>query len=116
MKVLSFLEVNQLGVDERVKYVNWIINNFNWETRLVDFYAQPFKPELITEWFEVTHYKHSIIEGRSCYEMEINDIPIFINLYSIQYGDYTCEMMPQTINDFIVDCKIAGIELIWRKK
>jgi hypothetical protein len=55
MKALSFLQMWHLPLKERIKYDEWLSKRNGKTSNLSDwghFLAQPFKPEIITEYFE----------------------------------------------------------------
>lgn len=99
MKVYSFLELPNEIVDE---FYEKFCQPKGYEI-VKDFYAQPFKPELITELFEgftpfVNYYGYVFYNHKdgSGIQLKVNN--------------------PRTLDDFINDCQRAGIILEWREK
>ena len=111
MKVLSYLEVNQLDIDEHVEYIKWIVNNFKFEGRFVDFYAQPFKSELIRELFKGLKIEGHFIGENENIKPDYYDYLLSGKLIRIVHNNNI-----RTLDDFITGAVRAGIELKWRKK
>ena len=132
MKALNFLQMWQLCYAEFTKFCEWLCNFFNRKyTNIGDwahFLNQPFKPEMIEEYFE----NFALLEKRhkfdvtKCYLTKNDIILIFVeNSDSI---DNTKMMIkdnpfftkeyprPRTLDEFITLCQLAVIELEWRKK
>jgi hypothetical protein len=135
MKVLSFLEFYNLSFNEKTKYLNY--NHINYAKPLIDDVAQatilmleayntivkqPFKPELILVMFE--EWELSQVEDNRFVRKIKPWVHIeFYAKYTAYYmldilghTDATRTFNPLTLDDFINDCKKAGIELTWRVK
>ena len=76
-------------------------------TNLLDFYTQPFKPEMIEEYFEGA---------------EVNGIEVYTRHYdtfgeiSIAKRDETSgtNYYPKTLSDFVDACVNLEIKLVWK--
>lgn len=107
---------------------------------VLNFYSQPFKPEMITEYFEVNYEvfeKDIIIKGDAEsfgtleYQDEFNTISF--DLYNGRLKLHAEEVpapihgepsntieikeefpMPKVLNDYIFYCQESGIELNWK--
>lgn len=115
MKVLSFLEIEQHDCPvELWERTNEVINKHGYQYRN-EYYAQTFKPELITELFEGWEQKTQ--QGYSG-----NGGSYYIGFdnekYIIAKTNCNAEWLniPRTLDDFINDSQRAGIELKWRIK
>ena len=123
MKVLSYLEIqirDAKSIDESsytkmYKYLQSIA----WDKTMRDFYAQPFKPELIDlfEGWECITDNHLFSEYSSeeyafNYDYKKNGTMKFY-IHDVKVVEFP---FPRTLDEFITDCQRAGIELIWRKK
>ena len=118
MEVLSYLELWQKDSEFIDKYNEFL------ERDSIDFYSQPFKPELIKELFEgwEIHFsdQFSLYDIYKCMEREYF---IFLNKdfsgagykSNTSFG-YCNTYYPRTLDDFINDCKRAGIELEWKNE
>ena len=115
-----------------MSYLQWVTDQFipddyyEWFEEFTDllstesFYAQPFKPELITELFDNWEIKdgYNYIEYKNSgailriWHNEPNEIIIFKKKVLSGKSTFTI----RTLDDFICDCQRAGIELIWRSK
>ena len=109
MEVLSYLELWQKDSEFIDKYCEFL------ERDTIDFYSQPFKPELITELFEGWEFdKRSLTAFRNSVDTETVEFDVNgkmkIHQLSTDVFPY-----PRTLDDFINDCKRAGIELEWRE-
>ena len=97
--------------------------------KLKDFYSQPFKPELITELFEGVKEIYLDCSTQKSFYCPDHTIIIWfhknsgyngINYYddgAEEYEDYSpahLHFLPKTLNDFIVQCNCADIELNWK--
>jgi len=135
MKALSYLELcNEyfancdinLDLSEQMIYFEKLLKHKKGVTKLgnliLDFYSQPFIPELITKYFEGWKYVYEYDEDvEKYYHKYINDnIEIWvpdnkiINGYMIftnNKENVEFPFNPRTLDDFINDCKKAGIEL-----
>ena len=116
MKVLSYLELNEIieygAIEDEIYefYCKRIGENYSQDgintLNMVDFYSQPFKPELITELFDIIGHYH-IFKGRGKGYYELwNDNNQHIYRFPL----------PRTLDDFITDCQRAGIELNLEEK
>ena len=108
MEVLSYLELWQKDNKYIDKYCEFL------ERDSVDFYSQPFKPELITELF--AGWEFVTINIRKQYQNYIEkDVLIIIAFNEYQYViNGVAYHIPRTLDEFITDFKRAGIELKWR--
>jgi hypothetical protein len=129
-KVLSYLEYGNKSnkmeySDEDREYSKllWDIAD-SYDMSLLDFYSQPFKPELICEFFEGWKYSEQDINFDFCIDSAKQKIllSICINKYILintdsgtDYLDNTYLFYPRTLDDFINDANRAGIELVWRE-
>ncbi len=94
--------------------------------KLIQFYSTPFKPEMITEYFEgwekyfeddyknrarifLTNGVDGITYDRDFYLLGKNGLAV----NEWEMGDY---IRFATLNDFISDCERAGIELTFKKE
>jgi hypothetical protein len=124
MKAITFLEwLNSNIIYERVQKYNL--------HEQINFYSQPFKPEMIVEFFEGWHKvgKGEIYYVDGCdqyyFQYEIDgkkfttSIEFFIaeSAYTID-GDYYKRFPNKfntlTLDHFISDCQRAGIELTFK--
>jgi len=115
-----------------VKEFNDEVRNYGYSRgdiyrrEMVDkFYSQPFKPEMINEYFEGWELlKHSdyceyCLKGEDYSEL-INSNKDAIHFYSDSYcyffGKDEIETRIKTLSQFITNCIQAGIKLEWRLK
>lgn len=98
---------------------------FNGEDKLyvylidfIEFYAQPFKPEEVSNLFEgwtfenedeLYNDKYGIIIYTNC--ITIIKLKSYTGLYKFLYN----LPVPKTQSDFITSCLQVGIKLYWKK-
>lgn len=130
MKVYNYLEFCKSSVFYQMDFEGWLKRHYNTQCiNALNFYDQPFKPELITElfvgWREVPMgYFGNPMKNPPIviYETDIDKIE-----FDTDGGDYSIipkknkhdiryNFFPRTLDDFINDCQRAGIELTWRTK
>jgi len=128
MKVLNYLEFRRLicFANEQEEAIQaqvyeYRINQIAGTMVVLDFYSQPFKPELITELFERWNKDLWDVELNKPYQTYFyhnKKIVIRENKYIEYWNETYCEDMhyPRTFDDFINDCQRAGIELEKRIK
>lgn len=94
IRVLSYLQLINLTSKEYDEYL-WELQTIYEDIfdNRIDFYSQPFKPQLITKLFEDLSLdkRMTLADGES----RFNNI--------------------RTLDEFITDCQREGIELKWRK-
>ena len=83
--------------------------------KAIDFYSQPFRPELITELFEPIKYKNPL-----CYNCEGGGM-ISLSNQPKKCGlcggkGYNTLGKCETLDHFISDCQRAGIELTFNQQ
>lgn len=118
MKVLSFLQctcflavLNEEKREIAKKFIQFVKSKGFDNGR--DFYSQPFKPELITELFEGWEEISAITywSATAVFAFHLDSFGI-----STKNPEKTCWIFfPRTLDEFIIDCQKAGVELIWRK-
>jgi len=74
---------------------------------MIEFYNQPFKPEMITEYFE-----NIVTDFRGFYRCGTNTI--HIGRASMRINAEWIFPLPKTNNDFIHNCIQTGIKLTWK--
>jgi hypothetical protein len=74
--------------------------------RILDFYNQPFTPEMLQEYFEGWG-------ENTCYDVIHGGSKVASNEYKLMYCDEFV-MAFETLNDFITLCTLAGVELTWK--
>lgn len=111
MKVLSYLEYSNKGgiVDVALQ-----IEKLGWDGGVTDFFAQQFKPEMITELFEGWIINRLEQFANLDYKINIYDRKKQIEYNNGNYIYYFAK--PRTLDDFINDCERAGIELQWKEQ
>lgn len=139
MKVLNFL---QHETDEEIS-LEWYNDFHNIIIRkgyidaydipmVAQFFAQPFNPEMIVELFEgweegldnyVISKYYDPEEGHFAKYRYIIEIDFPYKIYKVyEYKQELKEELvyfskpPRTLDEFIIDCQRAGIELEWRTK
>ena len=100
-------DARKFFVDRGVRYIR-------------DWYSQPFKPELITEWFE--GWKCETRTAREPrFENDNNTILIQYRKsidrihYYTEYSSDQDLRLPLILDEFISDCTRNGIELKWKE-
>jgi len=122
MEVLSFLELALFQSPEldaikyKIEFARLWQNKLKFKNAK-EFYAQEFKPELITELFEDWHhsekniftkdYVYKAYEHLIRFDLKLNRTYLYKNKFYF---------IPKTLDDFIILCKLAGIKLQWREK
>ena len=125
-KVLSYLEVVKATFEDkdvdRDSYLIEVLEND------MNFYSQPFKPELITELFGGWKYDGLLFTNKN-YEIQFTKYQLMEILG--YYSDDDCGIIngvnengklfyeviiPRTLDEFITDCQRAGIELTWKEQ
>jgi hypothetical protein len=82
----------------------------------IDFYSQEFKPELVEKYFQTDH--KLFLPCENCFPLYRDGKYAIKSEYTGNDG-YPMPMfidMPETLNEFITDCKRAGIELEWKNE
>lgn len=118
MKVYDYLALATMSLPKNDKKIFkesfqlqlHIVNKLNLS--IEDFYNLPFTPKLITKFFkgwEVIKENYEIVNMEKGYGVVINDD--YVNYYAGQKERVYLHRSPIVLNDFIRDCKRAGIEL-----
>ena len=77
-----------------------------------DFYSQPFKPEMITEYFDVRARMPEINEYEDLDGLAFR----FLSEDFIIYNDSVMRFpIAKTLSQFITNCIQAGIKLTWKE-
>lgn len=76
-----------------------------------DFYAQPFKPELITKYFKGWTEKGDGRYVNGCWTISLRCRNMLIIRRSKKGKEMWAALLPETLNDFIRDCERVGIKL-----
>lgn len=128
MKALTFPEFFALKLKKKIEYYKAVkgypehmvipISSYHLDKWYHTFTQQPFKPELIAELFQYRlfgdNYKN--VDGYFYIYVSGREIEIDTGNETIDYGNYYVCGIPRTIDEFISDCRRAGIELKWRIK
>ena len=116
MKVLSFLEMMKKTLADKDIDFLYLKETL---TRDIEFYSQPFKPELISKYFEGWNVISSSFIYGGYYSNNGVYVLSFINdIFSVEIiksndTDLISEcIMPRTLDRFICHCQDAGIELV----
>lgn len=90
-----------------------------WQRTLLydytDFYSQPFKPEMITEYFEgwnTTNGKFYFKDNSDKFEFG-EDTQSSVKI--VRFFPHSF-FVPKTLSQFITNCIQAGIKLTWKAK
>ena len=144
MKVIDFLTWFELhygvnGVGKTIEAIQTVTMKMQ---SISNFYSQPFKPDMITEFFDGWEYgvvrdktdehgNYAIMEINQkfgdtdiCFHFDSNSTNLMTVFYNtdlknrtdIKDWDEEEFYYPKTLNDFISDCNRAGIELVWREE
>ena len=89
--------------------------------KILDFYSQPFTPEMLTEYFDEEWIQES---DDINYELIINKerkaciyLDFYPNFCEYTFGDLGDNMFVfKSLNDLITLCTLAGVELTWKLK
>ena len=117
MKALTYLQYANLDKGKK-KYKIQLGLNWNDEYGLIEFYDQTFTPELITKHFE------GFKKSKTSTSYHIGDVGDgFINIYfskiamelTAESGFKRFPCIPNTLDDFILFCQYAGIELEFKE-
>lgn len=125
MKVLTYLEYCKSNIFAQMDFDGWIKSHYNTQAiTAIDFYSQPFKPELITELFEgwvlAEYSKAEFGYFKTVINKHIAEIE-FSEYYDDGLYQICCTKTdqiipkPRTLDDFINDCQRAGIELQFKE-
>ena len=130
MKAITFLEhIKEIRADDYLTKNQFGKMADRAIDKAIDFYSQPFKPELITELFEGVKEIYLDCSTQKSFYCPDHTIIIWfhknsgyngINYYddgAEEYEDYSpthLHFLPKTLNDFIVQCNCADIELNWK--
>jgi hypothetical protein len=82
--------------------------------RILDFYNQPFTPEMLQEYFEGLLVERCETGG-VFFTKKVKEKSIFINSFAFDLvnEDYLF-YSPKSLNDFTTLCNLAGINLKWK--
>lgn len=130
MKVLNYLEVSKIWngsvADSKSREIYYSIAEYASKHGLsmLDFYNQPFEPELVPELFKgwkmtVVDDIKQLIHKDSFISIELYKnyiVYIVIDKDKCKCTNATRMVIPETLNDFIRDCQRVVIELEWRMK
>ena len=92
----------------------------NKEKVALNFFSQPFTPEMLTEYFDEEWIQES---DDINYELIINKerkaciyLDYYPNFCEYTFGDLGDNMFVfKSLNDLITLCTLAGVELTWKK-
>lgn len=79
------------------------------------FYSQPFKPEMITEYFEGWGKDKQYPMTNPRFK-NINGDWLAMDSDSIRMNTIQFLIFPSTLSQFITNCIQAGIKLTWKEK
>jgi hypothetical protein len=115
MKVLDFASLYELSNMEYIDYNSTIENRYNM--KVIEFLSQKFSHELIAKDFKVEKK-----DDNGYIEYSLNNVSIIFFIYDYDYEYHFEENesyvlpSPNTLNDFITDCKRLNIELKFKEK
>lgn len=127
MEALSFLEACKnvyptIYEDVRVDIDIPFLNKQPLLESLQKFYSQPFTPTLITElfdgWKHINDIKLANIDIGKIYFSDGNKI--VVREHDIEYNikehyNPIYYLLPNSLDEFIVNCKNVGIKLFWKE-
>jgi hypothetical protein len=111
-EVKEFIDMAYYVVFELVTH-----NTTPFFERIIPLYSQPFKPEMITEYFEGWEsFEGDVLS--ECFRNKENEIVIGNAIYAyshIEVNEDKFPTMPKTLSQFITNAIQADIKLYWKE-
>lgn len=120
MKVYSYLQL-QYQPEATIKAF-MELHDLKHEDEIKHIYSEPFKPEMIVERFKgwkllIPPKTQTIIATHFPYDIVFHEMtPNCMTICTDDNGDVTDDFIkPRNLDEFIVQCQQAGIELEWKR-
>lgn len=114
MKALNYLQYSNLFVPDKYLFKDFLKHAFGFNGHTFEFFTQPFKPEMVEQYFEGWRQ----LRTNDKFRLEfVSDKSHFIELWSEAEFRTTGYVMPypKTLDEFITLFQLSNIELEFKE-